>query len=111
MINPGSPWSLSQPQSSPPAGHVFSPVHAAGSSRYTAQVAAAALSVTKTEMGSGSEWRLQGTVLNRNGRKKASRQVSSWHPEVSETKYGRSSRNLLRQGHRLRVMEEKSLTT
>ena len=61
-------------ESSPPASHVFSPVHAAGSSRYTAQASAAALRVTKTDMGTGSERRLQGTVLNRNGRKKPSRQ-------------------------------------
>lgn len=54
-----------------PASHVFSPVHAAGSSQYTAQASAAALKVTKTDMGSGSERRLQGTVPQQEWEKEA----------------------------------------
>lgn len=49
----------------------FLPVHAAGSSRYTAQASAAALRVTKTDMGSGSERRLQGTVPQQEWEKEA----------------------------------------
>lgn len=103
MINPGSLLGPHQPQSSPPASHVFSlvqqqKVHGTQHKRLLLPGR-----VTKTDTGNGRERGWQGRLFTTGWVEGSpAGRVSAWHPEVSERKYRRSSGNLLTEGHRLK---------
>lgn len=97
-------------QSSPPASHVFSlvqqQVHGTQHKRLLLP-----WKVAKANAGNGNELGLQGKRFTTGWVEGSpAGRVGAWHPEVSETKYQRSSENLLTQGHRLRDTDGKCMT-